>query len=155
MNQKLIPLFSLLPLALAACLGGDPDGDGGTEITHAAGHWQLNWVCDQQGETLTGCDIGDIYDVGRTADGVLQLGVAWGGDQATGTLRANALSMTFEFGAQGSPEYWTEDAVYTFDRTNPDVFEKSSTYGGNGVSGICSGTARRIPATQTECLPVN
>lgn len=151
-NYLFLPLFSL---ALAGCLGGDdPGGDGQADIQHATGHWQLDWVCDQGGERITGCSIGDIYDVhGLSPDGHVQLGVTWEGDRGTGVLRSNALSVTFEHGPLGTPEYYTEDAVYTFDRADTNFFKKSSTYGGNGVNGICAGTAIRIPAEQFECKP--
>lgn len=159
MNRIILPLISILPLALAACLGDDdPEGDGLEDIQHAKGRWQLDYVCEQKSgmETvrITACSVGDIYDAGQTQDGHLRFGVAWeGGTQGTGVLRSNALSVTFEHGAQNSPDYWTEDAIYTFDRSNHDFFKKSSTYGGNGVSGICAGTAIRIPDEQQECQP--
>lgn len=153
MNQRLIPLLPLFAFGLAACLGGD--GDGGADVTHAIGHWQLNWECDQMGETITGCDIGEIYDSGLEEGGVKQLSVVWGGDHVTGPLRGNAFSVAYDHGPVGSPGHYYEEAVYTFDRANHDIFSKSSVYSGDGVSGTCSGSGRRIPATQTECMPVN
>lgn len=158
MNRTILPLLSTLFLALGGCLGGDdPEGDGQADITHAIGRWQLDYHCQQSSgagsDPIDGCTVGDIYDAGLTDDGRVRLGVAWESAQGTGVLRANALSITFEYGPQNTPEYWTEEAIYTFDRANPDIFKKSSSYGGNGVNGTCVGSAVRIPDTQVACQP--
>lgn len=154
MNKNLIPFLSFSPFVLAACLGGDPNGDGGADITHATGHWELQWECDQQGERIVGCSVGEIYDMPPDMDGQKMLGVSWQGEYGTGTLRSNALSVNFQHGALNSPEHYIEEAIYTFDRANPDIFTKSSTYQGQTASGVCSGTGKRIPETQTTCQPI-
>ncbi len=157
MNKRLIPLIPALFLAVAGCLGeDDTEGDGGDlmDLTDVTGTWQLNWSCEQGPDTITGCDIGRIYDQGKKdPDGHPILGVDWSGERGDGVLRANALSTSFQHGAQGAPGSYIENAVYTFDRANPDIFRKESVYSGADVSGFCGGVGKKVPDGQADCQP--
>ena len=151
MNRRIISISLFSAFALSACF----EGDGGPDVTHAEGTWQLNWTCEQAGETLTGCEVGQFYPVSAATDTTpARFGATWPGSQSTGTLQGNALSVVFDYGAQNAPGYYREEAVYYFDRTNQDTFDKVSSYSGSELSGSCTGKGTRVPSGQVECMPL-
>lgn len=141
-------LFSF-PLLLAACLGDEPN-DGGSNVTHAPGTWRFEWSCTVSGSTETGCSIGEIYKRSPTAPDE-ELAVVWDSLSAEGEVSGNQLSVGFLHGPEGAPNTFTEDALFTFDRDEQDVFQMSSTYQDAAQSGGCMGTATRVPDSTQSC----